>query len=68
MATSVKDLSVDELRSMIEDTVRRTMEDYLEDLQALSSPAYVQSITEAREDFRAGRTVSLEEVLKGLDG
>ncbi|HXO22278.1 MAG TPA: hypothetical protein VOA87_20355 [Thermoanaerobaculia bacterium] len=56
MSTSVKDLSVDELRAMIEDTVRRTMEDYLEDLQALSSPTYVDSIAEAREDYRAGRT------------
>lgn len=44
-------------------TVNRILEDWLEDLQALSSPAFITSIAEAREDRRAGRVVSLEELL-----
>ena len=43
MATSVKDLTMDDLREMIEQTVRRTLEEYLDDLRlllpAISKPA-----------------------------
>ncbi|HEX3125983.1 MAG TPA: hypothetical protein VH394_01510 [Thermoanaerobaculia bacterium] len=35
MATSVKDLTMDDLREMIEKTVRRTLEEYLDDLRLL---------------------------------
>ena len=35
MATSVKDLTMDDLREMIEQTVRRTLEEYLDDLRLL---------------------------------
>lgn len=59
---SVKDLSVTELRSLIEDTVRKTLSDSIEDLEALRSPAYLSSIAKAREDYRAGRTVPIEEI------
>jgi hypothetical protein len=65
MATYVKDMSSDDLRVMIEDVVRATLENYIEDLQALASPAYLDSIAEAREDYRQGKTVSLEDLLDG---
>ena len=35
MATAVKDLTMDDLREMIEQTVRRTLEEYLDDLRLL---------------------------------
>jgi len=35
MATAVKDLTVDDLREMIEQTVRRTLDEYLNDLRLL---------------------------------
>lgn len=35
MATAVKEMTVDDLREMIEQTVRQTLEDYLEDLRLL---------------------------------
>jgi hypothetical protein len=35
MATAVKDLTMDDLQEMIERTVRRTLEEYLEDLRLL---------------------------------
>ncbi|HYX24660.1 MAG TPA: hypothetical protein VFC23_10950 [Thermoanaerobaculia bacterium] len=65
MALLVKDMSKDDLREMIEDTVRRALENYIEDLQALSSAAYLESIVEAREDARQGRTIPLEDLLDG---
>lgn len=61
----VKDMSVDDLREMIEETVRRTLENYVEDLQALSSASYTDSIQEAREDYRHGRTIPIEDLLNG---
>lgn len=36
--------------------------DFFEDLLALSSPKYLKSIQEAREDYRAGRVKTFEEV------
>ena len=35
MATAVNEMTVDDLREMIEQTVRRTLEDYLDDLRLL---------------------------------
>jgi len=58
-------MSVDAFRDMIQETVRQTLEDYLEDLQALASPSYIASIEEAREDHRQHRTVRLEDTLDG---
>ena len=35
MATAVKEMTVDDLRDMIQQTVRQTLEDYLADLRLL---------------------------------
>ncbi len=65
MPSMVKDLSVEELRTVVRDTVEQTLEDKLEDLQALSSESYLHSIVEAREDYREGRVSTLAELLDG---
>lgn len=65
MTPRVKDLSVDELREVIQETVRHAIEDELEDLQALRSESFQRSIEEAREDYRSGRVTPLEELLDG---
>ena len=65
MAGMVKELSVDELRTVIRDTVEKTLEDKLEDLEALASPSYLRSIEEAREDCRAGRVTPLDDLIDG---
>ena len=54
MNTKISDLTIDELKNLISNIVRETMEDFLEDLKALSSKDYVNSIKEAREDYKAG--------------
>ena len=56
------DLSVDEFRVFISDTVNAAMEDSIEDFLALSSDNYLKSIKEARKDYKAGKVKSLEEV------
>jgi len=47
-------LTIDKLKNLISSIVHETMEDFLEDLKALSSKDYVNSIREAREDYKAG--------------
>jgi hypothetical protein len=63
MPVAVKDLSVDQLRQVITEAVRQSMEDYLEDRVALQSESFKQSIEEAREDYRKGSVKPLEEFL-----
>ncbi|MDZ7623378.1 MAG: hypothetical protein U5J96_02885 [Ignavibacteriaceae bacterium] len=63
MDTKVSDLTIDELKNLISKTVQKTIEDYLEDLKALSSQDYLNSIREAREDYKAGDYKDFDEVL-----
>lgn len=60
--TKLKDLTVEEFKTLISDTIRDSMEDLLEDLTALSSKEYLSSIREAREDYKHGRVKSIEEI------
>lgn len=60
--TKVKDLTVVELHSLISDTVKETMEDFIEDILALSSDDYLHSINEARSDYKEGRVKKFEEI------
>jgi len=46
MATAVKEMTVEDLREMIEQTVRQTMEDYLEDLRLLLPPSFGRATEE----------------------
>jgi hypothetical protein len=52
MSTEVKELSIEDLREMIEDTVRRTLEDYLEDLRLLAPPGMELPSPEPSGDIR----------------
>lgn len=62
MDTKISDLTVDELKNLIAVTVQETIEEYLEDLKALSSKDYINSIREAREDYKAGDYKEIDEV------
>lgn len=62
MAVKIKDMSIEELRKLIQSTVRETIEDMIEDVIALNSPEYIQSIKEARTDYKSGKIKSLEEI------
>ena len=58
----VRDLTVEELKSLISDTIKESFEDLFEDIVALSSDEYLRSIEEARADYKEGRTKYLEEI------
>lgn len=51
MATAVKELTVDDLRALIQETVRQTLEEYLDDLRLLLPTSFGLGAEEAdRED------------------
>lgn len=58
MYTKISELTVDELKVLISKTVQEAIEDYLEDLKALTSKEYVNSIRKAREDYKSGSFLS----------
>jgi len=57
-------ISKPELRELIESTVRKTvresMDNYFEDLQALSSKSYLKDIAEARKEYTTGKSKKFE--------
>jgi len=61
-ATKLRDLTVGEFKTFISDTIKENIEDFLEDLTALSSKEYLISIKEAREDYKHRRVKSIEEI------
>lgn len=63
MEQKVKDLTIDELKSLISHTVKETLEDLFEDIAALSSDEYLESIKEARRDYQEGRIKYLDELI-----
>jgi len=63
VVTKVKDLTVEELQSLISDTIKSTLEDLIEDMLALSSDEYLRSTEEARKDYKEGRIKYLEDIL-----
>jgi len=62
METKVKDLTIEELRSLISDTISEALEDLIEDILALSSDEYLCSIKEARRDYKEGKVKYFEEI------
>lgn len=64
MGTKVKDLSVEELQTLISKTVRESIEDLMEDIVALSSEKYKHSIKEARADYKENRVKDFDEIFE----
>lgn len=62
MITTVKDLTIEELRTLISDTITDSMQDLIEDMMALSSEDYLHSVEEARNDYKEGRVKNFEEI------
>ena len=55
-------VSLQQLIVAIKKMKKREREAFLEDLLAATSPSYLASIREAREDYRRGRVSSHEEI------
>ena len=63
MDTKIKDLTVEEFRSLLSDTLKEAMDDLKEDMLALSSQEYIDSIKESRKEYKEGKFKNLEDIL-----
>ena len=62
MTVKVKDLTVEELQKVISQTMSDFVKDLLEDIAGLSSEEYIQSIDEARKEYKEGKVTKLEDL------
>ncbi len=62
MEKRISELSESELSVLIENIVKKTMEEISEDILALTSKNYIQSIEEARKNYKEGKVKEFNEV------
>ena len=62
MEKRISELSEKEFSGLIKDIVRNSMEEISEDIIALTSKNYIQSIEEARKDYKEGKVKEFKEV------
>ena len=55
-------VSLDQIVDAVKNMDKEEQEDFIEDLLAAISPEYLESIREARQDYKEGRVYSHEEV------
>ncbi|MDP1995352.1 MAG: hypothetical protein Q8K40_08925 [Ignavibacteria bacterium] len=58
----INELTIGELKTLISETVKETMEEVIENMEALSSQNFINSVKEARAEYTAGDTKNLEEL------
>lgn len=58
------DVSKSQIIAAVKKMEKEQREELIEDLIAEASPGYLESIREAREDYRQGRVLSHDEVFK----
>lgn len=63
MEAKIKDLTIEEFRSLLSNTLKEVMEDLKEDILALSSQEYMDSIKESRDNYKEGKYKNLEDLL-----
>jgi hypothetical protein len=62
MNEKVNDLTVDELKELISGVVQEKLDEMLEDIKLLLDDEYVQSIAEAREEYKNGKVTSIDDI------
>ncbi len=55
-------ISADEIIEAVKRMKKKDREAFIEDLLAITAPDYLQSIREAREEYKAGKTKSHNEI------
>ena len=64
--SKINELTVKEFKALISESIREILEDIIEDREASSSKNYIDSIKEAREEYKTGNISSLDDVNKYL--
>ena len=63
MPTGIKiEVRPEDIIEAVKKMSKREREEFIEDLLAATAPEYIESIREARADYKAGRVKSHEEV------
>lgn len=57
-------ISSDDIIEAVKKMKKNERESFIEDLLAVTSPDYIQSVKEARADYKAGRTKSHKELFE----
>jgi hypothetical protein len=57
-------ISSDDIINAVKKMKKHERESFIEDLLAMTSPDYLQSIKEARVDYKAGKTKSHKEIFE----
>jgi hypothetical protein len=65
-ATLLKDLSIEEFKSLMIGIVKEAVQEEMEDIAALASPLYQQSIQQARDDYKNGKVKSFSDIFPNV--
>ena len=58
----VSELKVEDLKDILLGVIKEALEDIKEDIEALASDEYIESIKEARREYREGKYKRLEDI------
>ena len=58
----VSDLTVDQLKIIIDELLKKNLEDIIEDIEALSSKKFIKSVEKSRKEYSDGKFKNFEEV------
>jgi len=58
----VSELKVEDLKGILLGVIKEALEDIKEDIEALASDEYIESIKEARKEYREGKYKRLEDI------
>jgi len=63
METKVSELTVSQLKDLISAIVQEKIEDTIEDIKSLLDEDYIQSIKEARSEYKSGKVTGIDDTL-----
>ena len=60
--SKISELTIEELKTLINESVKEAVEEALENFEAISSNSYLKSVKESREEYIKGDFQSLEDI------
>ena len=58
----VSDLTIEQLKKIVDELVKQNLEDIVEDIEALTSKRFIKSIEKSRKEYKEGKFKTFEEV------
>jgi len=63
MKAKVNDLTVSQLKDIISEVVRERIDDVIEDLKSLVDYDYIESVKEARKEYKEGKVTNIDDIM-----